>query len=112
MVTSVRDFPPPPQFDGFLKPDDAELLLQYLTTPYLRIPLLLGFFGTGDRVYALSSRQLQRLLERAILEPGAFQADSNELQDDLDTIGPKACATRCEGDRMNSGQLSVCSRGA
>ena len=28
---------------------DAELLLSYLTVPYLRIPLVISFFATDDR---------------------------------------------------------------
>ena len=42
---------------------DSELLLSYLTVPYLRIPLLLEFFGSGDRVWALQSDQLPKLLD-------------------------------------------------
>ena len=33
-----------PDFDGRLRPHGIELLLQYLTVPYLRIPLVLDFF--------------------------------------------------------------------
>ena len=46
-----------PSFDGRLKPHDAELLLQYLTVPYLRVPLLLRFFA--DRSRSTHARALQ-----------------------------------------------------
>ena len=44
-----------PDFDGHLRASKAELLLQYLTVPYLRIPLLLDFFD-ADSLYALQVR--------------------------------------------------------
>jgi hypothetical protein len=43
-----------PSFDGALRPREAELLLQYLTVPYLRVPLLLRCV-TGDRTRELST---------------------------------------------------------
>ena len=51
---------------------DAELLLTYLTAPYLRIPLLLGFFADQQRLHALSSVRMQEVLEAALFEPGAW----------------------------------------
>ena len=35
-----------------LSPRDAELLLQYLSAPYVRIPLLLDFFADPLRIQA------------------------------------------------------------
>ena len=64
-----------PDFGGVLQPSEVELLLQYLTVPYLRIPLVLEFFTSSmDRVYALQSPQLRELLEGALFEPGEFMA--------------------------------------
>ena len=40
---------------------DSELLLSYLTVPYLRIPLVASFFASDDRIHALQSRTLQVL---------------------------------------------------
>lgn len=60
-----------PDFDGTLRASDAELLLSYLTAPYLRIPLLLRFFATPERISALGSRELQSVLHSAVFEPGA-----------------------------------------
>lgn len=34
---------------------DSELLISYLTVPYLRIPLVLSFFASHDRVHKLAS---------------------------------------------------------
>ena len=42
---------------------DAELLLSYLTVPYLRIPLVVSFFASDDRIHSLQSPTLQALLE-------------------------------------------------
>jgi hypothetical protein len=52
---------------------DAELLLQYLTAPYLRIPLLLSFFADPVRVQALAQPRMQELLEACLFEPGPWQ---------------------------------------
>lgn len=52
---------------------DAELLLSYLSVPYLRIPLLLNFFADQQRLDALGSTRMQEVLESAIFEPGAWQ---------------------------------------
>ena len=55
---------------GALGQHDAELLLSYLTVPYLRIPLVVAFFASDDRIHSLQSRQLQNLLDAVLLEPG------------------------------------------
>lgn len=44
-------------FDKTLGQRDSELLLSFLTVPYMRIPLLLSFFATEDRVNARAYRQ-------------------------------------------------------
>jgi len=49
---------------------DSELLLSYLTVPYLRIPLVISFFASDDRIHSLQSPQLQRLFDAALFEPG------------------------------------------
>ena len=48
-----------PSFDGCLRPRESELLLQYLTVPYLRVPLLLRFFSSAAHVHALGNPKLQ-----------------------------------------------------
>ncbi|CDJ44264.1 hypothetical protein ETH_00037020, partial [Eimeria tenella] len=62
-----------PSFGGRLPAADAELLLQFLTAPYLRIPLLLQFFGEGSRVETLCCPVLQQVLAAALFEPWHFQ---------------------------------------
>ena len=41
------------QFGQVLNQRDSELLISYLTVPYMRIPLLLSFFSTEDRIHKL-----------------------------------------------------------
>ena len=43
-----------PSFNGRVSPMEAEYLLQVLTAPYLRLPLLLSFFSPQHRVSALA----------------------------------------------------------
>ena len=49
---------------------DSELLLSYLTVPYLRIPLVISFFASDDRIHSLQLPKLQLLLDAALFEPG------------------------------------------
>ena len=37
-----------PSFGNVLKPSESEAFLQFLTAPYIRIPLMLDFFANGD----------------------------------------------------------------
>ena len=59
-----------PLFDGLLTVETSEKLMSALTAPYLRIPLLLGFFASQDRVDLLQHHRLQRLFCCALFEPG------------------------------------------
>ena len=65
-----------PSFSGRVSPADAEYLLQLLTVPYLRLPLLLAFFAPQHRVTALAEPSLQAMLDAACFEPGLFQPDT------------------------------------
>ena len=69
-----------PSFDGALRPRESELLLQYLTVPYLRVPLLLRFFSEPSHVHALGSPKLQAALDAALFEPGLWQAEPVKTQ--------------------------------
>ena len=62
-----------PDFDGSLGPKNCELMLQYLTTPYMRIPMLLKFFAMEARLKALKNKQIQEVLDAALFEPGQWQ---------------------------------------
>jgi hypothetical protein len=63
-----------PTFNGALGAADSELLLTYLTAPYIRIPLLLGFFTDRDRISLLREPQLQAVLDAVLFEPGPWQS--------------------------------------
>ena len=65
-----------PSFDGALRPSESELLFQYLTVPYLRVPLLLRFFSEPSHVHALGSPKLQAALDAVLFEPGLWQEAS------------------------------------
>jgi hypothetical protein len=64
-----------PDFDGTLGARDCELLLQYLSAPYMRIPLILNFFSVELRLKSLRSRGLQEVLDAAIFEPGQWKEE-------------------------------------
>ena len=49
---------------------DSELLISFLTVPYMRLPLVLTFFSTNDRVHKLESSTLQEILDGVLFEPG------------------------------------------
>jgi hypothetical protein len=86
-----------PEFPG-LQPSSVELLLQYLTVPYLRIPLVIEFFTSEDHINALKDPKLRRLVEAAIFEPGAYLPHESAQLDALHDLPPKdgvaATATR------------------
>jgi hypothetical protein len=68
-----------PDFDGTLGAKDCELLLQYLTAPYLRVPLLLNFFSNEMRLKALRNVDIQEVLDAALFEPGQWQSSSGKI---------------------------------
>ena len=57
-ILHIRELP---DFDGTLGAKDCEIMLQYLTAPYLRIPLLLNFFSNELRLKALRHKTLQEV---------------------------------------------------
>jgi hypothetical protein len=63
-----------PTFDDSLTASDSEMLLSFLTEPYLRVPLVLSFFATEDRIHALKQPQLRDLLDAVLWEPGQFSS--------------------------------------
>jgi len=83
-----------PDFDGALNEQDAELLISYLTAPYIRIPLVLTFFGTEDRIHALRNPQLQMVLDSVLFEPGRYlPAGCKEVPEMVPTDKPELLAT-------------------
>jgi len=53
---------------------DSELLISYLTVPYLRLPLVLAFFASDDRLHKLQSHKLRAILDSVLFEPGRYLA--------------------------------------
>jgi Ca2+-binding EF-hand superfamily protein len=58
-----------PTFDDTLSAEDSEQLLSCLTVPYVRMPLVVAFFATKDRVSFLLNRDIQRIVEKVVFEP-------------------------------------------
>ena len=56
---------------------DSELLLSFLTVPYIRMPLVLNFFAAEDRVHKLASSKLRAILDSVLFEPGRHLAMSD-----------------------------------
>ncbi len=77
-----------PTFENCLDAHSSELLCQFLTVPYMRIPLILHFFAAESdgsegtcRINALCNAQLQQVLNAAMFEPHhwkPFASDKNE----------------------------------
>lgn len=65
-----------PTFDSVLSASDAERFLQFMTAPYIRIPLILDFFANGDpgRLAALKSKSLQLIVDASLFEPGNWRS--------------------------------------
>ena len=61
-----------PTFGDTLSREESEMLISYLTVDYVRIPLVLGFFASRDRVTYLFNPQLQHLLRAVVFEPGPW----------------------------------------
>ena len=68
-----------PTFDDRLRQHESELLLSYLTVPYLRIPLVLHFFADRTRLKALASPKLQAVLDAVVFEPAAWRRYGIEM---------------------------------
>ena len=62
-----------PDFAGYITAYKAELLIQYLTVPYLRIPLVMQFFSSQEHTKALVREELQDILDCCLFEPGAWR---------------------------------------
>lgn len=62
-----------PTFGNRIRARDCEILIQYLTAPYLRIPMVLQFFANQTRISSLAEPQLQGILDACLFEPGTWQ---------------------------------------
>lgn len=75
-----------PTFGHVLSPSDAEKFIQFLTVPYIRIPLILDFFANGDpgRLSALKTKSLQMIVDAALFEPGRWKpADFTDIVNEI-----------------------------
>ncbi len=85
-----------PDFGDRLRAHDSELLLQYLTTPYIRIPLVMQFFSDTQHLLALWSTNLQEVLEAVLFEPGAWQpARSAPFPTEIPVLDRSHLSTPC-----------------
>ncbi|CAM9947763.1 unnamed protein product, partial [Discosporangium mesarthrocarpum] len=85
-----------PDFDDRLRARDCELLLQYLTVPYLRIPLVINFFSDPVRLQALWSEELQEVLDATLFEPAQWQAATEKfMPTHIPAVGRDHMATPC-----------------
>ena len=66
---------------------DSELLISYLTVPYIRLPLVLTFFATEDRIHKLQSPELRQILDSVLFEPSKY------LRMDMTDVEPKLVPT-------------------
>lgn len=60
------------QGGAVLNQRDSELLISYMTVPYLRLPLILTFFASEDRIHKLQSPELRLILDSVLFEPGRY----------------------------------------
>jgi thiol-disulfide isomerase/thioredoxin len=74
---------------------DSEMLLSFLTVPYMRVPLVISFFSSDDRVHSLQSKQLQGVLDATLFEPSNHLAavHSNLVPTDVPSSEPHLLAT-------------------
>ncbi len=85
-----------PDFGDRLRAHDCELLLQYLTAPYIHIPLVMEFFSDPQHLLALWSMDLQEVLEAVLFEPGAWQPSiSTPLPTEIPVLDRSHLSTPC-----------------
>jgi hypothetical protein len=58
-----------------LTEEDTEVLVQYLTAPYVRVPLILGFFADAGKIAALAHSDVQDIVNAAVFEPGPHRSE-------------------------------------
>ncbi len=68
----ILHIPQLPSFEGKLTQSASEMLLSYLTVPYIRIPLVLNFFASQDNIPALGLLEIQSILDSVLFEPGLW----------------------------------------
>lgn len=76
------------KYGQVLNQRDSELLISYLTVPYIRLPLLLTFFSTEDRIHKLQSAEIRLILDSVMFEPGKY------LRLDMTSVEPVMVPTQ------------------
>ena len=85
-----------PNFSNMLPPSDSERLIQMLTVPYLRIPLVLAFLADESRLCALEDKDLQNVIDSCLFEPGSWQASApTELAAMIPDMSRASVSTPC-----------------
>jgi len=72
-----------PDFNLSLSQRNSELLLSYLTVPYLRIPLIINFFASEERIKSLASPALRAVLDGVLFEPSHWQNANRKPMPDM-----------------------------
>lgn len=91
-----------PDFGGRITQRNSELLVSYLTAPYLRIPLILSFFAHQERLNSLGSEKLRALVDGVLFEPGAWMSKQLAQKPLPDTIPyDRSYLATCNGLLMN-----------
>eukprot|EP01107_Rhizomastix_libera_P015447 TRINITY_DN5841_c0_g1_i1.p1 TRINITY_DN5841_c0_g1~~TRINITY_DN5841_c0_g1_i1.p1 ORF type:complete len:4156 (-),score=944.82 TRINITY_DN5841_c0_g1_i1:134-11092(-) len=67
-----------PTFGDTLSREESELLFSFLTVDYLRIPLVMGFFASHERVTYLFNPQLRSLVRSVLFEPMLWCSSSSK----------------------------------
>ncbi|KAG5495830.1 hypothetical protein JIQ42_02697 [Leishmania sp. Namibia] len=75
-----------PTFGGTMSVEESEVLLSCLTTPYVRIPLVLDFFASQDRHTYLFVYEVQEVLRAVLFEPAAYASPTVLGQADPRTV--------------------------
>jgi hypothetical protein len=74
-VLHVKDLP---TFNNRLPARQCEVLLQFLTVPYMRIPLVMQWFSQPLQVMLLNVTELQEILDACLFEPGAWSPEGTK----------------------------------
>jgi hypothetical protein len=67
-----------PNFGETLSTEESTTLMSYLTVHYVRIPLVVGFFASRDRVTYLFNPELQNLFRAVLFEAGPWLPASDD----------------------------------
>ncbi|PRP79727.1 hypothetical protein PROFUN_12661 [Planoprotostelium fungivorum] len=75
----ILHIPQLPTFEGKLTQSASELLISYLTVPYMRIPLVLNFFASQEHINSLGVLDLENIIDSVVFEPGQWQPPTEKV---------------------------------